>query len=96
MNYVYILLCADGTYYIGWTTDPKKRERVHNSGKGAKYTRCRLPVKIVYLEEFSSRQEAMSREWHLKRLSRAEKIQLIQTYRGAKEDGEERKETENP
>ena len=77
MNYVYILKCSDGSLYTGWTIDLKKRLEVHNSGAGAKYTKGRLPVKLVYYEEFDSRVEAMSREWHIKRLSRNEKLKLI-------------------
>ena len=78
MHYVYLVRCADSTLYCGWTTDLEKRVRAHNSGKGAKYTRSRRPVKLVYAEEFAEKQEALSREWHLKRLSRAEKIRLIE------------------
>ncbi len=77
MNYTYIVQCSDGTYYCGWTNDPEKRMAAHNAGKGAKYTKSRLPVKLVYLEEFATKEEAMSREWHIKRLSRAEKEKLI-------------------
>jgi putative endonuclease len=76
-TYTYILRCADGSLYTGWTTDLEGRLRAHNSGKGAKYTRSRLPVEIVYFETFETKSEAMSREWHLKRLSRAEKLALI-------------------
>ena len=77
MNYVYLLRCADDTLYCGWTTDLEHRVRVHNSGRGAKYTRSRTPVKLVYFEEFEDRKEALSREWHLKRLTREEKLLLI-------------------
>ena len=77
MNYVYILKCADDTLYCGWTTDPDARLRAHNSGRGAKYTRSRLPVEMVYLEEFEEKHEALSREWHIKRMSREEKMKLI-------------------
>ena len=77
MNYVYILKCADGTLYCGWTNDPDARLRAHNSGRGAKYTRSRLPVEMVYLEEFEDKHEALSREWHIKRMSREEKMELI-------------------
>ena len=78
MHYVYLVRCADDSIYCGWTTDLEKRVRAHNSGKGAKYTRSRRPVKLVYAEEFAEKQEALSREWHLKRLSREEKIRLIE------------------
>ncbi|SCY48680.1 GIY-YIG nuclease family protein [Butyrivibrio sp. INlla14] len=77
MNYTYILECADGTYYCGWTNDLEKRVKVHNEGKGGKYTRARLPVKLVYHEEFDTKEEAMSREWHIKQLSRRGKEKLI-------------------
>lgn len=77
MNYTYILRCADGTLYTGWTNDLPARLKAHNSGKGAKYTKNRLPVELVYFEEFSTKEEAMSREWHIKRLKRTEKLELI-------------------
>ena len=77
MNYVYILECADGTLYTGWTTDVQKRVRTHNAGKGAKYTKSRLPVELVHLEEYNSKEEAMKREAALKKLSRAKKLKLI-------------------
>ena len=72
--------CSDKTLYAGWTTDPVKREKTHNSGKGAKYTRSRLPVKMVYIEPFETPTEAMKREAALKKLSRAEKLKLIENY----------------
>ncbi len=68
--------CADGSFYCGYTNDLQKRTRTHNEGKGAKYTRSRLPVELVYFEEFDTKEEAMSREWHLKRLSHAKKSAL--------------------
>ena len=77
MNYVYLLRCVDGTLYCGWTTDPAARLKAHNSGRGAKYTRSRLPVEMVYIEEFPVRHDALSREWHIKRMSRADKENLI-------------------
>ena len=77
MNYTYILECADGTYYCGWTNDLEKRLDSHNAGKGGKYTRARLPVKLVYHEEFDTKEEAMSREWHIKQMTRAQKESLI-------------------
>ena len=77
MNYVYILKCSDNTLYTGWTTSLEKRLKSHNSGKGAKYTRVRLPVEIVYFEEFEDKKEAMKREYAIKQLSRQEKIKLI-------------------
>ena len=78
MNYyAYIVECADGTYYCGFTNDLEKRINTHNKGKGAKYTRPRLPVVLVYFEEFDSKEEAMSREWHIKQLRREKKMELI-------------------
>ncbi len=77
MNYTYILECADGTLYCGWTTDLEKRVMKHNAGKGAKYTRSRIPVRLVYYETFETKEEAMSREWDIKQLSREEKRKLI-------------------
>ena len=78
--YTYMLLCADNTLYTGWTNHLQKRLQMHNSGRGAKYTRSRLPVKLVYYESFPSRQEAMSREWHLKKMSRKEKLTLVHAF----------------
>lgn len=63
MNYTYILQCSDGTYYTGWTNDIAKRLKTHNEGKGAKYTRARLPVTLAYYEAFETKEEAMRREW---------------------------------
>ena len=77
LNYVYLLCCSDNTLYCGWTTDLKARLDAHNSGSGAKYTRSRLPVKLVYYEEYEDKKTALSREWHMKRMSRAEKLKLI-------------------
>ena len=76
-NYVYILKCADGTLYTGWTNDLEKRLRAHNEGRGAKYTRGRLPAELVYYEAFEERSEAMGREWAIKQLTREQKLQLI-------------------
>ncbi|MEE1038985.1 MAG: GIY-YIG nuclease family protein [Eubacterium sp.] len=77
MNYTYILRCSDDTLYTGWTNDIEKRLKAHNDGKGAKYTKPRLPVHLVYVEEFDDKIEAMKREAAIKKLSRAEKIKLI-------------------
>ena len=82
MNYVYILRCSDGTLYCGWTTDPERRVAAHNAGKGAKYTRSRRPVELVYIEEYENRHDALSREWHIKRMARNEKERLIQVQEG--------------
>ena len=79
MNYVYILRCADNTLYCGWTTDLNKRLSTHNSGQGAKYTRSRRPVELIYVEEYEDRYDALSREWHIKRMSREEKQRLCKS-----------------
>lgn len=75
--FCYILECSDGTYYTGWTTDPEQRVRKHNSGKGARYTRGRLPVHLVYLEEQADKIAALKRERAIKALSRAQKEKLF-------------------
>jgi len=76
-HYVYMVRCADDTLYTGYTTDPGRRVAEHNNGEGAKYTRGRTPVEIVYLERHDSQSTAMSREYELKQLRRAEKRRLI-------------------
>ncbi len=78
-SYTYILICGDGTLYTGWTNNLEHRLAAHNAGKGGKYTRSRLPVRLAYYEEFNDKTEAQSREWHIKRLSRKEKLRLIGT-----------------
>ncbi len=80
-HYTYIVRCADGTYYTGWTTDIQQRLAAHNSGAGAKYTRSRLPVTLVYLECFETKTEAMKREAAIKKLTRTEKQKLIDTLK---------------
>ena len=79
-NYTYILKCADGTLYCGWTNDLEKRLKSHNDGKGAKYTRSRLPVSLVYFQEFDTAQEAQKREYRIKQMTRQEKLKLIEKY----------------
>lgn len=71
--YMYVVECRDGSYYTGYTMDVKRRLAVHNSGKGAKYTRSRLPVKLIYVEGFASKEEAMSAEALFKRKTRMQK-----------------------
>ena len=78
-NYTYIVRCKDGTYYTGWTNQIRKRIRAHNSGKGAKYTKGRGPLKLVYLEISDTKEAAMKREAAIKKLTRREKEALIQT-----------------
>ena len=76
-NYVYILQCADNTLYSGYTNDLERRINLHNSGKGAKYTRGRTPVKLRYFEEYQTKSEAMKREYAIKQLKRQDKLRLI-------------------
>jgi putative endonuclease len=76
--YCYIVECADGTYYTGWAIDPEKRLQVHNKGRGAKYTKTRRPVKLVYVEEQPDRKTAMKREIAIKRLGRDGKKKLVE------------------
>lgn len=76
-NYTYIVKCSDETLYTGWTNNLKKRLEAHNSGKGAKYTKTRRPVELVYFEEYDTKQEAMKREYAIKQLSRQKKLALI-------------------
>ena len=77
-TYTYILECADGTLYTGWTNDLEKRLAAHNAGQGAKYTRGRGPVRLCYYEVFADKEAALRREASLKRLSRTEKLALIE------------------
>ena len=74
-NFTYILECSDGSFYTGWTNNLERRVKAHNAGKGAKYTKSRKPVKLVYFETFLTKQEAMRREWEIKQLSRVEKME---------------------
>jgi putative endonuclease len=77
--YCYILACSDGSYYTGWTTDPERRLRQHNRGTGARYTRCRRPVQLAYLEEHPDRSSAMRREFRIKRMGRKAKDKLVKS-----------------
>lgn len=77
MNYVYIVECSDGTFYTGWTNDLEKRIAMHSQGCGAKYTRGRGPVKLIYYEKFQDKKDAMKREYEIKRLTRKSKLSLI-------------------
>lgn len=78
MNYTYIVECADGTLYTGWTTNVQKRVKAHNEEKsGAKYTKAKRPVKLVYYEEYETKEEAMRREYAIKQLTRKQKLELI-------------------
>ncbi|MCR4620554.1 MAG: GIY-YIG nuclease family protein [Clostridiales bacterium] len=80
VSYVYLLQCADGSLYGGWTNDLQKRLKAHNCGKGAKYTRARLPVKLIYWEECPDKASAMRREWEIKHLPRAKKQALADAF----------------
>ena len=77
MNYTYLLECSDGALYCGWTNDLEKRVKAHNSGRGAKYTKSRRPVRLVWYETFETKEEAMSREAKVKQLSRNQKDELV-------------------
>ncbi len=79
MNYTYVLRCGDGSLYTGWTNDIEKRLKAHNEGRGAKYTKGRGPVKLVYVEEFATKEEAMKREYAIKHMTRREKEKLLGT-----------------
>lgn len=79
-NYTYIVKCSDETLYTGWTNNLKKRLEAHNSGKGAKYTKNRRPVELVYFEEYDTKQEAMKREYAIKQFSRQKKLALIRSH----------------
>lgn len=79
MNFTYIVRCADGTLYTGWTNDLKRRMKAHNAGKGAKYTKNRRPVSLEYFESYETKEEAMRREYEIKQLTRKEKLKLIKT-----------------
>lgn len=82
MCYAYLLRCADGTLYGGYTVDLDRRLKQHNSGKGSKYVRARRPASLVYAEGFATKEEAMRREYALKHLTREEKLALVAAYRG--------------
>lgn len=81
--FCYMVVCVDGTFYTGWTTDPARRTRQHNQGRGARYTRQRGPVELVYVEEQPDRPSAMRREATIKRMSRARKQTLIVGEQGS-------------
>ena len=83
--FCYILECADGTFYTGWSTDPLRRLRQHNRGTGARYTRTRRPLRLVYVEPQPDRITAMRRERTLKNRTHIQKSHLIQQYRNEQE-----------
>lgn len=79
--YTYMVECSDGTLYTGWTNDLEKRVKNHNLGKGAKYTRSRLPVRLVYYETHATKQEAMKREYAIKHMSRKDKLAILENMK---------------
>lgn len=79
-GYVYILRCKDDSLYTGWCIDLEKRLALHNSGKGAKYTRSKRPCKLVYYEEISNKSEALKREISIKKLTKAKKEDLVRSF----------------
>ena len=81
MHYTYMLRCKDNTYYTGYTNDLEKRLKAHNEGKGAKYTKGRGPVELVYYEEYEDKSTAMRREWELKQLSRSHKNAIREEWK---------------
>ena len=78
MFYTYILKCRDNSFYCGYTTDIKRRVEEHNMGKGAKYTKSRLPVELIHFEEFETKSQALKRECAIKKLTRKQKMELIE------------------
>ena len=80
--FTYIVQCADGTFYTGWTNDLVSRMAVHNTGKGAKYTRGRTPVILVYYEEYPNSKKAQVREYQIKKMNRQQKAMLIAAFSG--------------
>ena len=86
--YVYFVRCSDNTLYCGYTTNLKRRVDAHNNGKGAKYTRSRLPVRLVYYEAFESKEEAMGREWHIHHdsyFTKKKKEEMVRNFTEKKE-----------
>ncbi len=80
--YCYMVECADGTYYTGWTTDPARREKQHNAGQGARYTRIKRPVRLVYVEEQPDKIAALKRERAIKAMTRGQKQKLVESAHG--------------
>lgn len=91
MHYTYMLKCKDNTYYTGYTNNLEKRIKAHNEGKGAKYTKGRRPVELIYYEEFEDKHSAMKREWTIKQLSRREKEQIRKEWENRQITGKELK-----
>ena len=80
MNYVYIIKCKDNSLYTGWTNNLERRFKAHTEGNGAKYTRGRGPLELVYFEEFDNKVEAMKREYEIKKMSRKNKLDMIKNF----------------
>ena len=80
--YCYMVECADGNFYTGWTTDPERRVKEHNAGRGALYTKWRRPVRLIYLEEAADRSAAQRREIAIKKLTRDKKNDLVRNFPG--------------
>jgi putative endonuclease len=87
--YCYMVECVDGSLYTGWTTDPNRRIKEHNAGRGALYTKWRRPVSLSYLEQVEDRSSALRREYTIKKLTRQKKLALIQDYHGNNQHGEQ-------
>ncbi|MGV8146993.1 MAG: GIY-YIG nuclease family protein [Alkaliphilus sp.] len=81
MPYTYMLECSDGKFYTGWAVDLERRLKEHNAGKGAKFTRARLPVKLAYWEDQATRSEAQKREYVVRNLKRKEKELLVEKFK---------------
>lgn len=80
MNYIYIIKCKDSSLYTGWTNNLEERFKAHSEGRGAKYTRGRGPLELVYFEEYENKIDAMKREWEIKKLNRKDKLKLINNF----------------
>lgn len=81
MNYVYIIRCKDKSLYTGWTNNLERRFRAHKEGKGAKYTKGRGPLELVYFEEFEEKIKAMKREYEIKKMSKERKLKMIENFK---------------
>ncbi|MBP1890083.1 putative endonuclease [Clostridium moniliforme] len=80
MNYVYIIKCKDNSLYTGWTNNLEERFKAHSEGRGAKYTKGRGPLELVYFEEYENKVDAMKREWKIKKLNKKDKLKLIDNF----------------
>ena len=85
-HYVYLLRCSDGSFYTGYTTDPGRRFAQHSAGRGARYTRSRLPLELVYTEKAADRSAGLRREWQIRKLSHAEKEELARNWKGEEDE----------